>query len=296
MNYFSETTDFYLAGPTALTLGKFDGVHLGHQKLMRRINAYRDGKPGTASAVFSINPGNEPRILTTDEQKDVIEDLGMDVFIRCPFVPEISRMSPEQFVREILIQRLHAVFIAVGTDFRFAYRRQGDAGFLKENEKRFGFQVEVIEKETYQGREISSSYIREALREGDVALAGTLMGRPYSIEGTVTHGRHLGTRIGMPTANIIPEPDKVLPLYGVYVSGTFLDGKAYAGVTNVGVKPTVDGSFAGAETYLFDFGKENRFGSHANDLYGKKIRVELAAHLRPERKFASLEELKAQIR
>ncbi len=117
MNYFSGTTDFYLAGPTALTLGKFDGVHLGHQKLMRRINACRDEKPGTVSAVFSINPGNDPRILTSDEQKDVIEDLGTDVFIRCPFVPEISRMSPVTFVEEILIRKLHAVFIAVGTDF-----------------------------------------------------------------------------------------------------------------------------------------------------------------------------------
>ncbi len=154
----------------------------------------------------------------------------------------------------------------------------------------------MIEKETYKGREISSSYIREALREGDVALAGTLMGRPYSIEGTVTHGRHLGTRIGMPTANVIPEAEKVLPLYGVYISRTFMDGKAYAGVTNIGIKPTVDGSFAGAETYLFDFGKENRLGSHANDLYGKKIRVELLSFLRPEQRFASLEELKTQIR
>ena len=292
---FSGTTDFNIDGPAALTLGKFEGVHRGHQILMRRVLQYA-ADHHAVSAVFSIRPDKEKAILTKKEQMDVIEGLGIAAFVDCPFVPEISTMSAEDFVREIVIGRLNAAYIAVGTDFRFGYRRQGDAAFLKENEKRFGIRVDVIEKETYKGREISSSYVREALLEGDVKLARVLMGRPYSIEGTVLHGAHLGTKLGMPTANLVPDPDKLLPAYGVYVSKTLLDGRTFRGVTNIGTKPTVDGTYEGAETYLFDYGTGTGPEPDAKDLYGKQIRVSLLDRLRPEIKFASLEELKAQIR
>ena len=292
---FRGTTNFYMEGPTALTLGKFDGVHLGHQKLMQKISAFCSRTPGASSAVFAINPGNGTRILTPEEQIDTIGQLGIGTFIDCPFIPEISSMTPVQFVREVLCDRLHAAYIAVGTDFRFAHRREGNAAFLQENASRFGLEVDVIEKETYAGTAISSSRIRDALSRGDVRLAAALMGRCYSLEGTVVRGRHLGTKLGMPTANIIPDSMKLLPAYGVYVSRTLMDGKAYGGVTNVGVKPTVDGSFAGAETYLFDYGKAAAHGGAGPELYDRRIRVELLSFLRPEKRFDSLDMLRGQI-
>ena len=289
MIYFDNTTDFYLAGPTALTLGKFDGVHCGHLKLMERINAQRRTDRAVISAVFSIYPGHEPRILTQKEQKRVIEQLGVDAFIACPFIPAISQMHPQQFVEEVLLAKLHACYVAVGTDFRFGRGREGDADFLARNAQRFGLQVDVIEKETFRGREISSTYVREALQKGDVELAYMLMGRSYSLTGTTVHGRHLGTKLGMPTANIVPEQDKLLPAYGVYVSETEMDGRLYQGVTNVGVKPTVDGHYPVAETYLFDV-------EQGRELYGRQMTVRLLHHVRDEVKFETLEDLRQQIR
>ena len=284
MIYFRDTTDFYMAGPTAVTLGKFDGLHLGHQKLIRRILSCQEDK--VSSVVFALNARPEDMILTDSEQKRILDEMGITCLIRCPFVPEISHLSPEDFIRDILVNRLHVHFAAVGTDFRFGYQRRGDAQFLKEYAGNFGIDVEIMEKECYEGREISSTYVREALMTPDPELASRLMGRDYAIEGRVIHGRHIGTGMGMPTANLIPPLGKLLPPNGVYVTQTYVDGKSYRSVTNIGTKPTVDGSFRGVETYLLD---------KSMDLYGKEICVALKAFLRPEHRFSSLEELKKQI-
>ena len=284
MIYFNNTTEFYLDGPAAVTLGKFDGVHRGHQKLMRKILEY--AARGAAGVVFVFNPRRENLILTEEEQKEVIESLGMDCLVRCPFVPEISSMEPSVFIQNILLNKLHAKHIVVGTDFRFGHNRAGDAAYLQAHAKEYGFSVDVITKEVYGGREISSTYLREAVSRGDMPLYGALAGRSFSVTGTVIHGRHLGTSMGMPTANIIPAEGKLLPPDGVYVSVSYVDGKAYPGVTDIGNKPTVAVRFRGVETHLLD---QNM------DLYGKVIRTELLSWIRPERKFETLAQLQEQI-
>lgn len=286
MIYFQGTTSFYMAGPTAVTLGKFDGVHKGHQKLLEHINAYARRHPDAQRTAFVLNGKGRDLILTAREQKEVFERFGMDCLIRCPFTPDIYLRTPENFVKEILADQLHVSYVVVGTDFRFGHDRAGDAAFLMECSSRYGFEVEVIEKETYGGRAISSTYVREAVREGDMQLFFDLTGRAFSIGGRVVPGRQLGTRIGMPTANLIPEEAKLLPPNGVYFSRTLLGGSWYEGVTNIGCKPTVGGTFTGAETYLFGIDRP---------LYGEELRVELLRFTRPENKFGSVDELKEQI-
>ena len=286
MIYFQNTIDFYMAGPTAVMLGKFDGVHKGHQKLLEKIGAYTKEHPGTASVAFVLSAREENKILTDEEQKDLFEQAGISCLVRCPFIPEIYTMSPEAFIEEVLVGKLHAAYITVGTDFRFGHNRAGSAQTLLDLADRYGYVTEIVDKEMWEGREISSTYIREALQEGNMELAANLMGRAFSVSGKVIHGRHLGTQMGMPTANLVPAQDKLLPPNGVYYSRTLLNGEEYEGITNIGCKPTVNGTFIGAETYLFHMDRP---------LYGEEIRVDLLHYKRPEHKFDSIESLKEQI-
>ena len=284
MIYFYSTKDYYLAGPTAVTLGKFDGIHLGHQVLIEKLREKKAA--GMTTAMFLLHAEGRPLLTTIEEQQELARQLGLDVLICCPFVPEISGMAPETFFDEILCDRLNVRYAAVGTDFRFGRHASGDAGLFRELCAQRGIGCDVVEKLKKDGREISSSYIRSIVEAGDMELAGALLGRPYSVEGIVIHGAHLGTGMGMPTLNLIPPSGKVLPPNGVYYSVTTMDGQKYCGITNVGTKPTVDGSFKGVETYLYDT---------EGDYYGKQIRVDLLSFVRPEQKFASLDALKAQI-
>ncbi|MCD7955821.1 MAG: bifunctional riboflavin kinase/FMN adenylyltransferase [Lachnospiraceae bacterium] len=297
---------------TAITLGKFDGLHRGHQKLLDEI--LRLQSEGHYGIVFAIAPENQTALFTAQEKRHMLEAYGIDCLIRCPFVPEILSMEPEQFIADVLCAQLHAGWIVVGTDFRFGYKRKGDVEFLRAMQEKYGYTLQVIEKERYKDREISSTYIRETLSGADMELVRTLMGDYYPVEGTVLHGHQLGRRIGMPTINLRPEPYKLLPPPGVYYSDVMIlddtdaqdmelsadaqdvelsadaqDGstsRAFHGITNIGYKPTVDGSFLGVETYLY--------GVYEN-LYGRKVKVQLRAFRRPEQKFGSVEELKAQM-
>lgn len=284
MEVFQGTTDFYIDGETAVTLGKFDGVHLGHQTLISRIKSLES--QGARSVVFALNARAGALLLTPREQRDAVERMGVSCLIQCPFVPEISGMHPEAFVEQILVKRLHAKYVVVGRDFRFGFQREGNAALLEEMGKTHGFTAQVMEKKKYGEREISSTYVREALEEGEMELVRELLGRPFEIEGVVMHGRQIGRTLGMPTVNLVPPKEKLLPPCGVYASKTWIDGTFYPGVTNIGYKPTVDGSFRGVETYLFDVDR---------DLYGKNIVTQLYSFRRPEQKFSSLEELKNQM-
>ena len=284
MIVFRDTAEFSLEGPCAVTLGKFDGIHRGHLKLMKRIREQR--ARGLTSAVFALDARGGQRILTAKESEGVLRELGVEALVQCPFVPEIAGMEPDTFISRILEGAMKARFVAVGTDFRFGRNRQGDAAMLKERLESRGVTVEIEEKERYLGREISSTYVRECLEEGDMETAQALLGRPYFIEGTVVHGRHLGTSMGMPTLNLEPEERKLLPRRGVYMAVTTVQGRKIPGVCNVGVKPTVGADRPVAETYLFDTD---------GDLYGEDIRVELLHFQRPEQKFSSIEALKEQI-
>ncbi len=290
MKYIEGLMDYTMDRNTAVTLGKFDGVHRGHQKLIRRICEKKGC--GLESVVVTIWQDPKAKaLLTKIEKKELLKSLGVFWWIDCPFLPQISHMEAEEFVREILVKRLRAKYIAVGSDFRFGYQRKGDCHFLLQMQKEMGYELEIVEKETCGEREISSSYVREALEKGDMELVHRLLGYPYTVQGEVLHGRRIGRTLGMPTINLIPSAGKLLPPNGVYASrtliGTDRDRKSYTGITNIGCKPTVGECFLrGVETYLFDFDR---------DLYGQEIAVQLYAFEREEKKFPGMDELKAQM-
>lgn len=294
MRFISGTRKIHIDEPTVVTIGKFDGRHKGHQKLLRemlRLKAEYGYK--TAVFTFDMSPagvvtGRAQRVITTNQERRInMEKIGVDYLVEYPFDGQVSHIKPEDFVRDVLVGGMNAKAIVAGTDCRFGYRRAGDAALLKELSSRYGYQAVIIEKEQDDHRDISSTYIREELDKGDMEKAGELLGEPYSIHGTVIHGNHIGTTIGFPTANIIPPPNKHLPPVGVYVSWVLVDGQAYGGVSNIGRKPTIGGENpVGIETYIIGL-EEN--------LYGKEIEIQLLHFCRPEQKFETLEALKRQL-
>lgn len=286
MEFLRGIEGLYINDETAVTLGKFDGLHRGHQKLIRRTGEF--SRQGLKSVVFTLNINRTGILLTGEERRAMLERQGISFLVECPFVPEVVHMEPEEFVRAILIDRLHARRIIVGSDFRFGYERKGDAALLRELQKLYDFEVEIIKKETLNGREISSTYIREELDKGNMELVNTLLGYPYFVSGEVLHGRHIGGKLLFPTVNLVPTTRKLLPPNGVYATRTHLeDGRALDGITNIGYKPTVGEKFRGVETYLFDVDE---------DLYGTEIRVELLHFLRSEKKFDSIDDLREQMK
>ena len=293
MKIISETLDFWIPEESAITLGKFDGIHKGHQKLMKKVLEKREA--GLKSVVFTFGQmpgtvflGNKGRtILTKEERQRHLESMGIDYMVECPFVPQIIQMEPEKFIEEILVNQLHVKYVAVGPDFRFGHNRKGDCRMLQELSSVYGYEVEVLEKECLDDKIISSTYVRDMLEKGEMESVANLLGYPYYVAGTVIHGHKIGRRIGIPTTNLLPDEEKMLPPNGVYLTKTLFEGKEIVGITNIGVKPTISGEQAkGIETHLFEFD---------GDLYGKELTVEFYAFHRPEQKFESLEQLKAQL-
>lgn len=285
MEIIKNTTEFQIEEPTAISLGKFDGLHQGHQLLVDRI--LKKKKEGLASLIFTFDFGERPVLTLKEERRELLRREHVDYLVECPFVPALSHMEPEDFVQEVLKKRLHAKYLAVGTDFRFGYQRKGDYHLLQKMSESCGFQVEVVEKACWQGREISSTFIREELEQGHMELVNQLLGYAYSVTGEVLHGRQIGRTLGMPTTNLLPKEQKLLPPNGVYATRTVIAGEVFEGITNIGYKPTVGGETRkGVETYLFDLDR---------NLYGEIIQVQFYGYERPERKFPTLEALKAQI-
>lgn len=292
MDYITGTKFKYTN--SVVTLGKFDGLHIGHQKLIDLVCSYKE--QGLTSIMFSflLHPSNllserEVELIFTEEEKlSYLRQSGIDVLISYPFTKEIKTMEPDVFIREILVEQLDAKVIVVGTDFHFGKNREGDVTLLRKYEKEYGYQVIACEKTEWNQVVVSSSRIRKALEAGELHQVNAMLGHPYSIRGEVVHGRKLGRTIGMPTTNQLPPTAKLLPPCGVYSSKTRIDGKLYPGVTNIGYKPTVgEMEKLGVETYIFDFDE---------DLYGNVIEVELYTFLRPELKFSSIEELVAKMK
>lgn len=268
---------------TAVCIGKFDGLHSGHRLLIDSIRECR----GLKKVLFTFSFGDVSNIYSPDEKKMLAGQLGMDVYIDCPFREELSRMSPEHFLKEILVDECGAKVISVGEDFRFGYKRKGDVELLRKYSSIYGYELNVFPKKKVFGEEVSSTRIRQELKEGAIERVNAFLGQPYFIYGKVRHGNRLGGTLNMPTANLIPPADKILPSFGVYASRVYVDGESFTGVTNIGTKPTVPGENpVGAETYIMDFD---------SDLYGKDIYVELHAFLRDERKFPDMEALRAQM-
>lgn len=292
MKYIRNTTDFYIEENTVISLGKFDGIHRGHAKLLEHF-AEKKAK-GLCSVIFTfdIPPRKnvqhvEAKVLTTNEEKMYIfEQLGIDYLVECPFTPEIMCMEAEDFIAKITRQ-LHVKCLVVGEDFRFGHNRRGDYHMLKEYAGRYGYEVIVVEKIKEEERDISSTFVREEIAAGNIERANHLLGYRYFVTSMVKHGNQIGRTIGIPTINQIPPEEKLLPPNGVYVTEVYISGHKYRGITNVGCKPTIEGKNPiGVETHLLDF---------AGDVYDRFVTVEFLSRVRGEYKFASVEALKEQM-
>lgn len=273
---------FSISG-SVLCIGKFDGIHLGHQELIRYA-AKTARRQSLHAAMFTFLFEHQVELYTESEKVALAKEFGIDTYLTYPFSKEFREMRPEVFVCELLVKRCNAKQIVVGEDFRFGCGRSGDIRLLEELSEQYKFQIQVFRKLCYQGEEISSTRVRKALLAGELKQANAMLGRPFFFEGKVVAGNRIGRTLQMPTANIIPEGNKLLPPKGVYASSVMVGERGYYGVTNIGKKPTVPGNSGyGVETYIFDFDR---------DIYGRKIRVELLEYLRPEQKFSGLEELR----
>lgn len=292
MIYTNEVPVLKTQERSAVTLGKFDGLHRGHQKLIACMKQKKKENCTTVVFTFDVSPlvklYHKPAktLLTNEERQELAENLGVDVLIACPFTDAVMNMEAEEFVKEFLVKRLHVSYLAVGPDFRFGHERKGNPELLKQMGTQYDFTVEVVEKLTDGTREISSTYVREELEEGHIEKVNALLGYQYFTRGEIVHGRQLGRTIGVPTANLIPPVSKKFPPNGVYLTRSKIGEKEYDGISNVGYKPTVKENFLGVETYLFNCNE---------DLYGQEAEVRFYHYLRPERKFASLIELKGQL-
>lgn len=293
MQYIKNTTKFNISGPTAVSIGKFDGVHKGHQKLIQAMQTKRK-ECQTVLFTFDVPPAsiisreNKGVLATNEERAELLKKQGVDVLVECPFVKEISSMDPEDFVRDILVEALSCKYIFVGPDCHFGYKRKGDVALLSRLQQKYGYRLEVIEKACYEDVEISSTYIRESLCRGEIEKANAMLGADFFYSGKVIGGEQLGRVFGFPTANLQMEEGKVCVPFGVYaVEMEVENGEIYHGIANIGTKPTVsDEKIVGIETHLLDF---------EGDLYGKRVRVYLKSFIRKEKKFDSVEALKAEV-
>lgn len=282
---------------TAVAIGKFDGLHLGHRKLLDEIKSY--GDRGLKSLVFTFESpvadyitGEKSSVLTPNPEKiRLMEEAGIDYIYMMPVNKDTVSYDPEAFVRDILASKLKAGLIAAGSDLSFGDKGEGNMELLRKLSKESGgsldYKVSEIEKVRYDDEEISSSLVRDAVASGEMERVRDMLGRPYSIEGEILHGKGLGRTIGFPTANIIPAEDKLMPPYGVYASETEVGGIRHRSITNIGIRPTVrDDDTVTAETNIIDFDE---------DIYGQQAYVELLHFIRPEKKFDSVESLVAQM-
>ncbi|MBR2527254.1 MAG: riboflavin biosynthesis protein RibF [Blautia sp.] len=283
MEYFKIKGEYPHLSGTALTLGKFDGIHRGHQKLVSHVLEKK--QEGKKAVLFSIE-ASDRLILSHEERAAMLEDMGLDVLIECPLDDKFRRMKADVFVREILVGDLGAECVTVGEDFRFGFERKGNPELLLRLGAKYGFQTIVVPRMMDAHRKISSTYIREELKRGNMEKVGQLMGACFYATGKVTHGMGLGHRRLLPTINLIPPAEKLMPPHGVYFTRTWIAGRTYEGITNVGIKPTVGENMVGIETYLFDC-KE--------DLYGLPCKVEFLHFSRREERFDSLDALRCQL-
>jgi len=288
-----QSTDFQINENTAVSIGKFDGVHVGHRKLLADILEAK--KDGLASCVFTFDTDaafffgtdSKGELNTREEKRRLFEKMGIDYLVEFPLTKETAATEPEDFVQRYLKNQMHAKLIVAGEDLSFGARGRGNIRLLQSMADAMDFQVKTIEKVQMDGDVVASTRIRNLLKEGKIPRVNQMLGMPYSIYGTVLHGNQIGRTIGFPTVNIQPDADKLMPPFGVYMSKVLLEGKTYPGITNIGVKPTVEEKkIVGVETFLYNF-EEN--------VYGKDICVQLYEFTRPETNFHGLEQLKAQL-
>lgn len=292
MYIIENTTEFQLDGSSAVAIGKFDGIHQGHQKLIHKIIEQKE--KGRLATVFTFDTsasaffaGEEKELTVKAEKRAIFEAMGVDVLIEFPLNQETAATEPAEFVHRYLVKQMRTAYICAGTDLSFGRKGAGNYELLQQYADAYGYQVELIDKVKMDGEDVSSTRVRDAVRAGRMEEVTKMLGVPYSVSGIVEHGKRLGRTIGMPTANLLPDQDKLLPPNGVYYSQVILGGTSYRSISNIGCKPTVsDRKIMGVETYLYDF---------EGDIYGRDITVQLLAFRRAEIKFDGVESLKAQM-
>jgi riboflavin kinase/FMN adenylyltransferase len=292
---FLNISEFPESKGSVVTLGTFDGVHLGHQKILTRLTESAQ-KMGLKSLVLTFHP--HPRTVlqeattlqllnTIDEKKSLLANQSIDFLVIHPFDKEFSRLTAEEFVENVLVKKFNVKKIIIGYDHRFGRNRTATIDDLIHFGEIYGFEVEQISAEEINAMTISSTKIRKALQQGEIRTANHYLGHPYLLNGTVVQGQQIGRTIGFPTANIaINSQEKLIPANGVYIANAYLNSKKYHGVMNIGNRPTVNGQSQSIEIHLFDFDAT---------IYGENITIEFIEYIRPEQKFENLDVLKLQI-
>ena len=295
MQIIKDTINFRIDEPAVVTIGKFDGIHKGHARIFKSMRKYRDR--GLVPVVFTFDMpvsrvihGTESRVLTTRQEKRYIfEQMGVEYLIEFPFNEMTASISAEEFIDDFMVESMNMKAIVMGSDCRFGHRGVGTPDMLARYAHNYGYEIEVIGKYEMGGERVSSTRIRDFIEKGDIVRANELLLYPYFFYGTVVEGNKLGRTIGIPTVNLVPRESKLLPPNGVYYSRVELSGRKYNAISNIGRKPTLGGgnyTAIGIETYIYDFDR---------DAYGEELTVSLYEYVRPEMRFASLDELKNRL-
>ena len=277
---------------SAIAIGKFEGLHMGHQKLIKKIVEKQRAGYVPVAFTFDKSPrvyfgAGEGVLFTKEERRALFEAWGVGCLVECPFHKEMASMEAEEFVEKVLCGMLHAAYLVVGPDFCFGRNRTGDVKLLQKYEQEGRFALEIIEKEEDNKTAISSTRIRQSLVNGQMEELCQMLGFPYFLEGEVVKGNQLGRTWGIPTANIMVNQMKLFPPNGVSFSRIVIDEKIYCGITNIGTKPTIgDDCEKNVETYIYDFSEE---------IYGKYIKIQLLRYHRPEQRFESIQGLVAAL-
>ncbi|MGM0620155.1 MAG: bifunctional riboflavin kinase/FAD synthetase [Bacteroidota bacterium] len=298
MKVYHNINNFDAKNPV-VTIGTFDGVHLGHQKVIARLKEFARKHNGE-SVIFTFHPhprlvtspneGNLRLLTTIEEKKQLFEKSGIDHLIVYPFTKSFSELSYSSFVKNILVDKLKTRCLVVGYDHRFGKNREGSFEYLKECAKSYNFKIEKLDALLIDEAHVSSTQIRNALEDGDVELANKFLGYRFTLHGTVVEGQRVGRKMGFPTANIeASDPHKLIPGYGVYAVEIILSGEKYGGMLNIGTRPTFNNNAdnRSIEVHIFNF---------SGDIYNKEITLIFAAKIRDEKKFSGPEALVEQLK
>jgi riboflavin kinase/FMN adenylyltransferase len=295
MRLFHGTDNAKIARPTVLTLGVFDGLHLGHQLIMRTVVERAKAINAVPTVITFdphpralLHPESAPPLLQTFDQKiEALGVLGIEQTIVIRFDRAFSEVRAEEFLRTVIADRLHAKEVYLGCGFAFGHNREGNIELLRAVSRNLGFLADEVPELRFRSRRVSSSRIRELLQQGRVNLVRRMLGRPYGVEGMVVRGAERGAGLGFPTANLHPQ-NRVIPRTGVYVTATLIEDQWRRSVTNIGTQPTFDSdNESSVETFVMNW---------SGDLYGDVLRVRFLHRLRDEKKFSSVDELKSQIK
>lgn len=296
MKVFNSISAYKNTRPSVVTIGTFDGVHLGHKAIISQLLSAAE-KENLDSVLLTFFPhprmvlqeNNSVKLINTvAEREELLEKTGLNHLIIHPFTKEFSRLTALEFVRDVLVNQLHIKKIIIGYDHRFGRNRDATIEDLIEFGKTYDFEVEEIKVQQLNDVAISSTKIRKALKEGDVSTANNYLGQPFTLSGKIVRGKGLGKKLNFPTANLhIKEDYKIIPKNGVYLIQSKTSGKQIYGLTNIGTNPTVGGINQTIETYFLDFNE---------DLYGKTLQLKFITRIRDEKVFKDVEELKSAIK